>query len=71
VSHHPLIDRLAVYRGKPIAHCIDAIETLAHVRAFSVNVIDPAFNTGSIDNDATRLNVRTDADGNVTSFTIG
>jgi hypothetical protein len=66
-----LIAELAPFKGQEIKDCIDLIETTAHAAGFSVNVIDPQFNSGSIDNDPKRLNVRVDQNSVITSFTIG
>jgi hypothetical protein len=51
--------------------CIDSIQLHASAAGYSVNIMDPEFNTGSIDNDPRRLNVRTDKNGVITSFTVG
>lgn len=66
-----LIAELDRFKGKQIITCIDGIQAIADAYGFSVNVIDPEFNTASIDNEATRLNVRTDRESVITSFTIG
>jgi hypothetical protein len=66
-----LIASLAPFKGRQIITCIDDIQIIADAHSFSVNIIDPAFNTGSIDNDPKRLNVRTDENSVITSFTIG
>lgn len=66
-----LIAELDRFKGKQIITCIDDIQTAADAHGYSVNIIDPEFNTASIDNEATRLNVRTDRDSVITSFTIG
>ncbi len=71
MSDRALIDKLQRFKGKQIIACIDEIETIAHGLFYSVNVIDPEFNTASIDNEPTRLNVRTDRQSVITSFTIG
>jgi hypothetical protein len=62
---------LSPFIGKQLIDSADAIEAIAAKHGFSVNVIDPEFNTGSIDNERDRLNVRTGADSIITSFTIG
>jgi hypothetical protein len=71
VSTHTLLAKLDPFKGKQLITCIDDIQTIADEHGYSVNVIDPEFNTASIDNEATRLNVRTDKDSVITSFTIG
>lgn len=71
MTAHALLDRLQIYRHCRLTKAIDAIESAAQAAGYSVNVIDPLFNTHSIDEDHKRLNVRTDADGLIVSFTIG
>ena len=71
MSHSSLMADLQKCVGRPVNHCIDDIESVAHKHGYSVNIIDPEFNVGSIDNDDSRLNVRTDRDGKVKSFSIG
>jgi hypothetical protein len=66
-----LMHDLAPLKGKQIKDCADQIEAIAAKHHFSVNVMDPEINTGSIDNEPRRLNVRTDKDSVITSFTIG
>lgn len=66
---HALIAKLAPFKGKQVIACFDDISKIA--AGYSINIIDPEFNTGSIDEDARRLNVRTDKDSVITSFTIG
>ena len=68
---HSLIEQLAPFVGRQLIGCIDEISLLADAQHFSVNVIDPDYNTASIDNEASRLNVRTDRYSIITSFTIG
>lgn len=63
-SLHPFVD-------KPVLYYVDMIKTIAERHRYSVNIIDPEFNVGSIDNDESRLNVRTDKDGVIKSFSIG
>ena len=71
MNHAYLMADLQKFVGKPINHCIDDLESVAHKHRYSVNIIDPQFNVGSIDNDDDRLNVRTDKDGKIISFSIG
>jgi hypothetical protein len=59
------------FEGKQIIDCIDDIRPIAEAHGFTVNVIDPVFNTASIDKEPDRLNVRTDVDSVITQFTIG
>lgn len=66
---HALIAKLAPFKGKQVITCFDEIAKIA--AGFSINIIDPEFNTGSIDEDARRLNIRTDGNSVITSFTIG
>jgi len=62
---------LMQFVGYPVNTHIDAITAIAVRNKYSVNIIDPVFNPGSIDNDESRLNVRTDKDGKIVSFSIG
>lgn len=71
MSRASLMADLQKYVGHAIIECADAIEAIAKHHRYSVNVIDPDFNPGSIDNDESRLNVRTNRDGVVISFSIG
>lgn len=64
-----LTEKLARFKGKQIVNCFDDIAKIAD--GFTVNIIDPEFNTGSIDEDSRRLNIRTDGNSIITSFTIG
>lgn len=66
-----LMADLQRFVGRHIIDCIDQITAIAKQHRYSVNVIDPEFNVGSIDNDDSRLNVRTDKDSVVKSFSIG
>lgn len=66
-----LIAKLQPFKGSQIIDCIDQITSIAQALKYSVNVMDPEFNGASIDNDDARLNVRTDKDSVITSFTIG
>lgn len=71
MTAHTLIQQLQPFKGKQIINCIDDIQMIADQHGYSVNVIDPEFNTASIDNEPKRLNVRTDKDSVIISFTIG
>ena len=71
MSRSSLMADLQTFIGHAIIECADAIEKIAERHRYSVNVIDPEFNTRSIDNDESRLNVRTNRDGVVISFSIG
>lgn len=72
MSRASMMADLQKYVGHAIIECADAIEAIAkRYRYDKVNVIDPDFNIGSIDNDESRLNVRTNRDGVVISFSIG
>lgn len=71
MTAHSLIDKLDRFKGKQIKDAIDEITSIADQYEFVVNVMDPLFNTASIDNEPNRLNVRTDKDSVITSFTIG
>jgi hypothetical protein len=71
MSHLEIIMELHPLIGKQIIECAKDIEIIACHHGFYVNVMDPEFNTAAIDNDPKRLNVRTDKDSKVVSFTIG
>lgn len=64
------LEQLQAFKGKHIINAIDEIKTLVGPH-YAVNVMDPLFNLGPIDHDPRRLNVRTDEDSRITSFTIG
>ena len=71
MNAHTLIEKLVRFEGADLLDVIDDIEGIASRNGYRVNVIDPDINTGSIDHDFSRLNVRTDKDLVITSFTIG
>lgn len=71
MTAHTLIQKLRPFKGKQIIDCIDAIKAIAEPLRYSVNVMDPDYNVSSIDSDYSRLNVRTDRDSVITSFTVG
>jgi hypothetical protein len=71
MSRASFMAELQAFIGHAIIECADAIETIAKRHKYSVNVLDPEFNKGSIDNDESRLNVRTNRVGAIISFSIG
>jgi hypothetical protein len=72
MSDHALIHKLQPFKGKMLIDCIDKIKFIAELNGgYRVNVIDPKYNTGSIDNEPDRLNVRIDKESFIISFTIG
>jgi hypothetical protein len=71
MTAHTLIEKLVRFEGEELLDVIDEIERIARASGYTINVIDPQFNTGSIDNDFSRLNIRTDKDSVITSFRIG
>lgn len=71
MSRASLMADLQAFVGRKLNDCIDKIQTLARGHRYSVNVIDPEFNIGSIDNDESRLNVRQDGEGIIKSFSVG
>jgi hypothetical protein len=71
MNAHTLIEKLVRFEGHELIDVIDDIVAIASRNGYTVNVIDPEINTGSIDHDFSRLNVRTDKDSVITSFTIG
>lgn len=66
---HAVIAKLTRFEGKQVIACFDEIAKIA--AGYTINIIDPEFNTGSIDEDSRRLNIRTDGNSIITSFTIG
>lgn len=68
MTAHTLMAKLQPFKGKKLNDCIDAISALA--KGYRVNVMDPEVNTGSIDNESDRLNVKTRG-GVITAFTVG
>ena len=71
MSYIGIRNELQPYMGKQIMDAFNDIQEIALRYKLEINVIDPEFNTNSIDNDENRLNVRTDANSVITSFTIG
>jgi hypothetical protein len=55
MSRSSLMADLQKFIGHAIIECADAIEKIADRHRYSVNIIDPDFNIGSIDNDESRL----------------
>ena len=66
-----MFDELRPFVGTTLIASIDAIERIAAAHRYSVNVIDPQINIGSIDEDPKRLNVRIDDASVITLLTIG
>jgi hypothetical protein len=71
MSDHVIMARLSRFAGRTLISSADEIIEIAHQFGYTVNVVDPLFNTGQIDNEPKRLNVRTDKDSNIVSFSIG
>lgn len=71
MKHLDIMVDLNPFEGKQIIECSDDVQTIARHHGLYVNVMDPAFNTSPIDNDANRLNIRTDHEPKIVSFTIG
>lgn len=71
MSHIGLMVELYHFKGRTIIECFNDIQEIAHAHGFRVNVMDPEINTGNIDSEPDRLNVRTDKDSVILSFTIG
>jgi hypothetical protein len=71
VTARAMIAKLQRFVGMQLIDCADEIAALATAGGYTVNINDPTFNTASIDEESKRLNVRTDVDYNITSFTIG
>jgi hypothetical protein len=70
VTARALIHKLQTFKGRQIKDVADQIAAIAI--GYRVNVMDPEINNrNSIDNESDRLNVRTDKDSVITSFTIG
>lgn len=58
--------------GQQIIDCADQIERVAKQHGYSsVNVMDPTFNSSNIMVDPHRVNVHTDSNSVVISFSIG
>lgn len=66
-----LIKKLAIFKDQILIAVIDSIKEIVDPLGYSINVLDPEFNTRSIDYDSKRLNVWTDAKSVIRSFTIG
>ena len=71
MTQYDFIARMEGFKGKQIIHCYDEIAALAKAHGYLINVSDPMINTHNIDNEPNRLNVRTDKDSVIVSFTIG
>lgn len=71
MTHLALMVELSAFKGRAVTNCFREINEIARDHKLTVNVMDPMFNTGSIDEEPRRLNVRTDKDGIIKSFTLG
>jgi hypothetical protein len=71
MTDHLIISRVLRFKGKQLIDVSDDLIEIATELGYTVNVVDPLFNTGQIDNEPKRLNVRTDKDSNIVSFSIG
>jgi hypothetical protein len=71
MTRHPLMEEMRPFVGTRLIESIDKIAGIAARHRCTVNVIDPKFNTWSIDEEPLRLNVRTDNDSVIKMFTIG
>jgi len=71
MTAHTLMRKLQSFQGKRVIDCIDEITKIANAARYSVNVTDPDYNVSSINEDLSRLNVRTNENSVITSFAIG
>lgn len=71
MSHLGIMIELYRFKGKQIIECFNDIQEIALQYGLHVNVMDPEINKVNIDNEPDRLNVKTDKDSVITSFTIG
>lgn len=71
MSKRGLLAEVEPFVGQQVIDCEDAIETAAASHGYSVMILDPVFNPGSIDSDPKRLNVHTDENSVITEFTTG
>jgi hypothetical protein len=71
MTAHTLMPKLRPFKGRQIIDCVDEIKAIAGPLGYSVNVMDPTYNVVSLDSDYRRLNVRTDENSVITSFTLG
>lgn len=70
MSRAALLACVQAFVGKSVLQCFDDIKSIADLHRYSVLILDPD-SPMSINTDESRLNVRTDKDGNVVSFRIG
>jgi hypothetical protein len=72
VSAPRFIDDLNLnFVGKKLDESYNEIQTIVTDHHCELNVMDPVFNTVNIVNQNNRVNVRTDKDFIIKSFTIG
>lgn len=72
MTHIGIMTELYRFKGKQVIHCFDEINAIAKDHGYRVNVLDPEINKDiRIDNEGDRLNVKTDANSVIQSFTIG
>ena len=71
MSHLGIMIDLYPFKGKKIIDCFKDVQQIARYYSLTVNIMDPEINKINIDNEEDRLNVKTDADGVILSFTIG
>jgi hypothetical protein len=71
MNKRALIAKLQPFVGRQLIACIDEIKKIALAAGCSDVLARDPETPASIDEEPKRLNVRTDADFNITSFTIG
>ncbi len=71
MTTHTLMQKLHSFQGKQLIDCIDEITIIANAAHYPINVIDPDHNASSINEDLSRINVRTNWNSVITSLTIG
>jgi hypothetical protein len=72
MTHIGIMTELYRFKGKKVIECFDEINAIAKDHGYRVNVLDPEINKDiRIDNEGDRLNVKTDANSVIQSFTIG
>jgi hypothetical protein len=71
MSRGALMADVTKFCGHRTNECFDQIKSIASRYHYSVILLDPEYNPGSIITDASRLNVFQDKAGKVSSFSIG
>ena len=66
-----LRDDLQPFVGRQLIDCADELKAVADRHGYTIDPLDPEFNTGSIDRESKRLDVILDDNSVIANFRIG